>query len=55
MAMYLIPKRKTILATSTNTVDTIENTITNNNDIRNLGYFNTRLQIPVGVDMFNVG
>jgi len=55
--MNLVPKRKVYSKKSTDTVETIQTTITNEVlnqvDKRNLGYFDYRLRIPVGVDKYD--
>ncbi len=55
--MNLVPKRKVIInAQSQDQIETLETTIrqTIENDVdrRNLGYFDYRLRIPVGIDKY---
>jgi hypothetical protein len=57
--MNLIPYRKLedILGENTNTIQTIKTTvnneITNQVDVRNIGKFDYRLRIPVGTDRYD--
>ena len=55
--MNLVPKRKLISDNNMDTIETIETTIkqTIENDVdrRNLGYFDYRLRIPVGTDKYD--
>jgi hypothetical protein len=53
--MNLVPKRKIFSKGVTDTIETttITNELVNEVDRRSLGYFNSRLRIPVGTDKYD--